>query len=131
MQITEVKIQLKDNADKRLRAYAVVTFDDVFVVRNVKIIEGKQGLFIAMPSRRVRVSCPYCKARNDVTNKYCGQCGKQLPPQPEKTPEQIQAEHKDMAHPIKQEFRQYMQKEILAAYEKAKQEAESSSQNAN
>ncbi len=120
MQITEVKIQLKEDADKRLKAYAVVTFDDVFVVRNVKIIEGKQGLFIAMPSRRIRVSCPKCGARNDVTNKYCGQCGAQMPPQPEKTPEQIQAEHKDMAHPIKQEFREYMQKEIISAYEKAR-----------
>ncbi len=123
MQITEVKIQLKEDADKRLKAYAVVTFDDVFVVRNVKIIEGKQGLFIAMPSRRIRVSCPKCGARNDVTNRYCGQCGAQMPPQPEKTPEQIQAEHKDMAHPIKQEFREYMQKEIIAAYEKARSSA--------
>ena len=126
MQITEVKIQLKEDADKRLKAYAVVTFDDVFVVRNIKIIEGKQGLFIAMPSRRVRVSCPNCGARNDVTNKYCGQCGAQMPPQPEKTPEQIQAEHNDIAHPIKQEFREYMQKEIIAAYEKARAEASSS-----
>ncbi len=125
MQITEVKIQLKDDTDKRLKAYAVVTFDDQFVVRNVKIIEGKQGLFIAMPSRRVRVTCPKCGARNDVTNKYCGQCGSPMPPQPEKTPEQIQAEHKDLAHPIKQEFREYMQKEILSAYEKAKAEKES------
>ncbi len=126
MQITEIKIQLKDEKEKRLRAYAVVTFDDVFVVRNIKIIEGRQGLFIAMPSRRVRVRCPKCGARNDVTNKYCGQCATPMPPQPEKTPEQIQAEHKDLAHPIKQDFREYMQKEILAAYEKAKASKESS-----
>ncbi len=128
MQITEVKIQLKNDPTKRLKAYAVVTFDNVFVVRNVKVIEGKQGLFIAMPSRRVRVSCPKCGARNDVTNKFCGQCGAPMPPQPEKTPEQIQAEHKDLAHPIKQEFREYMQKEVLNAYQKAVASKENRSQ---
>ncbi len=126
MQITEVKIQLKDDVDKRLKAYATVTFDDSFVVRNIKIIEGRQGLFIAMPSRRIRVSCPNCHARNEISNKYCAQCGKELPPQPEKTPEQIQSEHKDIAHPIRQDFRQYMQQEIISAYEKARSEAGSS-----
>lgn len=51
MQITELRIRKVEDEGK-LRAYVTVTFDDCFVVHNVKIIEGKTGLFIAMPSRK-------------------------------------------------------------------------------
>ncbi|MDD5618008.1 MAG: SpoVG family protein, partial [Candidatus Omnitrophica bacterium] len=57
MEITEVRIFLKESPDKKLKAYATVTFDNVFVVRNIKVIEGGSGLFIAMPSRRLKTSC--------------------------------------------------------------------------
>lgn len=51
MQITELRIRKVEDEGK-LRAYVTVTFDDCFVIHNVKIIEGKSGLFIAMPSRK-------------------------------------------------------------------------------
>lgn len=51
MQITEIRIR-KIAAEGKLKAYVTVTFDNCFVIHNVKIIEGKTGLFIAMPSRR-------------------------------------------------------------------------------
>ena len=51
MQITELRIR-KVEGEGKLRAYVTVTFDDCFVVHNVKIIEGKNGLFIAMPSKK-------------------------------------------------------------------------------
>ncbi len=51
MQITEIRIR-KVTAEGKLKAYVTVTFDNCFVVHNVKIIEGKTGLFIAMPSRK-------------------------------------------------------------------------------
>ncbi len=51
MVITELRIR-KVAAEGKLKAYVTVTFDDCFVVHNVKIIEGKTGLFIAMPSRK-------------------------------------------------------------------------------
>ena len=51
MQITELRIR-KVEGEGKLRAYVTVTFDDCFGVHNVKIIEGKDGLFIAMPSRK-------------------------------------------------------------------------------
>lgn len=53
MQITEIRIR-KVASEGKLKAYVTVTFDDCFVVHNVKIIEGKTGLFIAMPSRKTR-----------------------------------------------------------------------------
>ena len=51
MQITDVRIR-KVEGEGKLKAYVTVTFDDCFVVHNVKIIEGSSGLFIAMPSRK-------------------------------------------------------------------------------
>ena len=53
MQITEIRIR-KVASEGKLKAYVTVTFDDCFVVHNVKVIEGKTGLFIAMPSRKTR-----------------------------------------------------------------------------
>lgn len=51
MQITEIRIR-KVAAEGKLKAYVTVTFDGCFVIHNVKIIEGKTGYFIAMPSRK-------------------------------------------------------------------------------
>jgi stage V sporulation protein G len=125
MEITEVRIFLKDSPDKKLKAYATVTFDSAFVVRNIKVIEGTSGLFIAMPSRKVKQPCPKCGFKNESRSKYCNQCGGQLPlvPRPVSTPEGVssaQSEHKDLAHPITQSFREYLQKRILEAYEQEK-----------
>ena len=51
MKITEVRIR-KVVAEGKLKGYATVTFDDCFVVHDIKVIEGNQGYFIAMPSRK-------------------------------------------------------------------------------
>ena len=51
MQITDIKVR-KINADGRMKAVVSVTFDDAFVVHDIKVIEGQEKLFIAMPSRK-------------------------------------------------------------------------------
>lgn len=51
MEITEIKIYPVQESG-RLKAYATMVFDDCFIVRDLKIIEGDKGLFISMPSRR-------------------------------------------------------------------------------
>ena len=53
MQITDVRIR-KIVKDGKMRGMASITFDDAFVVHDIKIIEGDRGLFIAMPSRRAK-----------------------------------------------------------------------------
>lgn len=52
MNVTDVRIR-KLNQEGKMRAIVSVTFDDSFVVHDIKIIEGQNGLFIAMPSRKV------------------------------------------------------------------------------
>ena len=53
MEVTNIKVQ-KRSGDSKLKAYVAVTFDHCFVVHNIKIIQGKEGIFIAMPSRKTR-----------------------------------------------------------------------------
>ncbi|MBN2037876.1 MAG: SpoVG family protein [Chitinispirillaceae bacterium] len=52
MEITEVRIILKN--EEKLKAFANITFDDAFVVRGLKVINGNKGYFVSMPSRRKR-----------------------------------------------------------------------------
>jgi stage V sporulation protein G len=51
LEITEIRVHLR-NEDK-LKAFVTVTFDNCFVVRNMKIIEGNKGLILCMPSRKM------------------------------------------------------------------------------
>ncbi len=51
MEITEVKVYpVKESG--RLKAYATVVFDNCFIIRDLKVIEGDKGFFVSMPSRR-------------------------------------------------------------------------------
>ena len=60
MEITEVRIKLVEGSDDRLQAFCSITFDDCFVVRDLKIIDGSNGPFVAMPSRKLTAHCPKC-----------------------------------------------------------------------
>ena len=114
MEITEVRIFSKEGQNGKLKAYATLTFDNSFVVRNMKVIEGTKGLFVAMPSRKIKEPCPKCGFRNTVRSKFCNQCGGSLP---QTEPRSFlpgddtakQSEHKDIAHPITAECREYIQ----------------------
>jgi len=122
MEITEARVFLKASPDKKLKAYVTVTFDNAFVVRNIKVIEGTNGLFIAMPSRKIKQPCPKCGFKNELRSKYCNQCAAGLPTASLSSGQEASAqlEHKDIAHPITQPFREYLQKRVLEAYEQEK-----------
>ena len=51
MEITDVRIR-RVNTDGKMKAVVSVTFDDEFVIHDVKVVEGTNGLFVAMPSRK-------------------------------------------------------------------------------
>jgi len=121
MEISEVRIFLKRGGDRKLKAYASVTFGDSFVVRNIKVIEGKEGVFVAMPSRKLKHPCPSCGYSNPLRSKFCNQCGRGLhETQAYKDSLEMnrQTQHRDIAHPINAEFREYFQSKVLEAYKK-------------
>lgn len=52
MNITDVRVRIIKKDDSKLKAVASITFDDCFVVHDIKVVEGSEGYFIAMPSRK-------------------------------------------------------------------------------
>ena len=122
MEITEVKIFLKEGQDKKLKAYATITLDNAFVVRNIKIIEGKGNVFLAMPSRKLRFPCGKCNFKNEIESRFCNKCGAALPLVREEDLQQdgvdAKLNHRDIAHPITKDFREYLQSSVIEAYKK-------------
>jgi len=118
VEITEVRIKLTERRSDKLRAFCCITLDNAFVIRDLKIIEGSKGLFVAMPSRKLTDRCPRCGLKNPLRSKYCSECGNRLPPERiPRDPEGRPKLHADIAHPINAAAREAMQKKILKAYD--------------
>ena len=84
LEVTEVRVRPFSKDDEKLKAFATITFNDCFIISDLKIIKGKKGLFVAMPSRKMK----------DGT-------------------------FRDIAHPLNNETRGMIEREVLAAYEDA------------
>ena len=117
MEITEVRIKLMDEPNDRLQAFCSITFDNAFVVRDLKIIEGNKGPFVAMPSRKLTDRCPRCNAKNHLRAQNCNQCGHRLSGDRAARDGDGRAKlHADIAHPINSTAREMIQRRVLEAY---------------
>jgi stage V sporulation protein G len=126
MQVTEVRVKLMGRQSERLKAFCSVTFDSEFVVRDVKVIEGTHGLFVAMPSRQLSDRCPMCRNKNALRARFCSECGARLDESRATRNEQGRLKlHVDIAHPINATCREAIEKVLLEAYH---QEVERSGQ---
>lgn len=115
MDITDIQIELVASSSDRLRGFCRVIFDNEFMVRDIRILEGNQGLFVAMPSRKVMRPCPGCREKNHLAASFCNECGSKLPQAVrEATPDQ--RAFADIAHPINADCREKVQGAILQAY---------------
>ena len=112
MDVTEVRVKLTGARADKLRAYCSVTFDNMFIVRDIKIIDGPRGEFVAMPSRKVGERCPHCGMKNHLGSKFCNECGGGLSQERTGTTRR----HADIAHPIHADARAAIQERILRAY---------------
>jgi len=116
MKVTNVSVKLAPESADRLKAFCTMTVDDEFVVRDLKVIEGTSGLFVAMPSRKLTDHCPKCGGKNHLRAKFCNDCGAKLP-ESRASDEEAQGKlHADIAHPINAECRNRLQAVILDAY---------------
>jgi stage V sporulation protein G len=117
MEISEVRIKLTEESDDRLQAFCSITFDNCFVVRDLKIIEGSNGPFVAMPSRKLTSHCTRCRCKNHLRANYCNQCGGKL--LPDRAPRDQEGRAKlyaDIAHPINSACREMIQDRVITAY---------------
>ncbi len=121
MEITEVRVKLMEEAGERLQAFCSITLDDAFVVRDLKIIEGATGPFVAMPSRKLTTHCPQCGCKNHLRAAFCNQCGvRQRDQQASKDDEGRAKLYADIAHPINSHCREMIQQRVIQAYEEEK-----------
>jgi stage V sporulation protein G len=122
--ITEVRIKLMEDNNERLLAFCSVTFDDAFVIRDLKIIEGAKGCFVAMPSRKLTDRCMHCGCKNHLRARFCNQCGHKLDEDRAVRDADGRAKlHADIAHPINSGCREVIQSAILKAYREEKERA--------
>jgi len=118
MEITEVRIKLMDGLQDRLLGFCSITFDRSFVVRDLKIIKGSRGAFVAMPSRKLTDRCRHCGNKNPLRSTYCSQCGARLMENRALKSSQGKAKlYADIAHPIHSECRDQIQQRVLEAYD--------------
>jgi stage V sporulation protein G len=123
MQLTEVRINLCGSQQSRLKAFCSLTFDNTFVIRDVKLIEGPDGLFLAMPSRKLCDHCPRCGDKNHLRARFCNGCGARL--DENRFMRQHHGNgghsrlklHADIAHPINADCRSSLEHEVVEAYQ--------------
>ena len=127
MEITEVRIKLmEDNSgsNERLQAFCSITFDDMFVIRDLKIIEGAKGFFVAMPSRKLTDRCHNCGTKNHLRSRFCNQCGSRLDENRAIRDADGRAKlHADIAHPINSAAREVIQSAIIKSFQEERERA--------
>ena len=122
MQLSEIRINLCGPQAGRLKAFCSLTFDNTFVIRDVKIIEGNDGLFLAMPSRKLCDRCRRCGEKNHLRARFCNNCGQRLD---ENRSMKMQNGghgarlklHADIAHPINADCRLEIERRAVGAYQ--------------
>ena len=118
MEITEVRVKLMEEPGERLQAFCSITFDDAFVVRDLKIIEGTTGPFVAMPSRKLTAHCSQCGCKNHLRAAHCNQCGGRLKESSGAKDDEGRAKlYADIAHPINSACREMIQQRVIQAFE--------------
>jgi len=117
VEISEIRIKLMEDSEDRLRAFCSVTIDNCFVVRDLKIIEGTSGPFVAMPSRKLTGHCQRCHHKNHLRATYCNHCGVKLQLEGDANYDSPQKLYADVAHPINSECRELIQNAVITEFE--------------
>jgi stage V sporulation protein G len=117
MEITEIRIKLMEGSEDRLRAFCSVTIDNAFVVRDLKIIDGSSGPFVAMPSRKLTGHCQRCSHKNYLRATYCNHCGIKLQLESSDHYDSPQKLYADVAHPINSECRELIQNAVITEFD--------------
>ena len=86
------------------------------MIRDLKIIDGTKGAFVAMPSRKMTVKCRRCSCKNYTRAKFCNDCGGKLSGARSYEDDGRGKLHADIAHPINSECRERLQAQVLEEY---------------
>ncbi|MBI5778918.1 MAG: septation protein SpoVG family protein [Planctomycetes bacterium] len=118
MKITEVVVKLMDKPGDSLKAFCNIVLDNGFIIRDLKVMLGSQGLCVAMPSRMIMVPCPECRGHNPVFAQFCSACGCKLPNRSVTADARGRPElFTEIAFPVNKEFHSLITQKVLQAYE--------------
>lgn len=128
MTITDIQIVLTPtNHDERLLAFATVVFDGCFAVKDLRVIDGTKGLFVACPSKKLTDRCDSCGWKVRLLDRYCSDCGFALADDrtakdehgnPRLNPDGSRKLFTDVAHPLTSACRIMLQDAVLAEFHK-------------
>lgn len=117
IEVTEVRVKLASDPDEKLLAYCSVTLNNAIVIKDVKIIQGDDEPFVAMPSRKITDKCTRCGAKNHLRARFCNECGLKLKANRGETDSRGRTKlHFDLVHPICAEVRDFVHQKIVEAY---------------
>lgn len=119
MEITEIKVKIVPRGENKLKGFASITFDNAFVVKDVRIIQGLKGTIVAMPAKKLTFRCFKCGFKNNLRAKFCSECGRRVHANfsrrnPTTGRPVLQV---DVAHPINPETRKMIEDKVVQAYE--------------
>lgn len=121
IRVTDVRVKLSPPGQEKLVGYCAMTLNDGIVVKDIKVIDGDTGLFVAMPSRKITRHCPHCRTTNPIRANYCNECGHHLS---EKAADRDRRGrerlHFDVVHPINADVRAYVHEAIVTEVERAR-----------
>jgi stage V sporulation protein G len=124
MNITEIRIKLVPGGRDKLRGFASMTLDDSLVIRDLKVIEGQRGMFVAMPSRKLHDKCPDCGGKNPLRANFCNECGSRLARDRGDLDDRGRVRlYADIAHPIHRDGREQVQSRVVDAFHRELRES--------
>jgi DNA-binding cell septation regulator SpoVG len=113
VEISRVSVLPVDKKNSRLRGYASIVFDNVFEVRNIRIIEDKNKIFfVVMPNRESTRLCTKCKHKTSFRDAFCSSCGTSL------AVILPAIKYKNVAFPLSTEFEKLIRDTIIAEYKR-------------
>lgn len=112
MEITNIRFAMMTGS-KHVKAFVSFEIDGVLAVHDARVIDGRGGFFVAMPSKKITGPCPECGCKNHLRARYCNDCGTAIDLVSATRPTRF---HQDIIHPINSVYRGLVDEEILRAY---------------
>ena len=115
--ITEIHVELMNQIrQSKFRGVASIVINNALLVRDLKIIEGSEGAFVAMPSRKLQDNCPHCQGKNHLRARFCNDCGESLDEYRCYGKVNNPSLHADVVHPINIGARRTLNTLVLQEY---------------
>lgn len=119
MKITDVRMKLMPDQRDKIKAWTSVEIDKQLAIRDIKVIDAGEGLFISMPCRKTTDRCPTCQGKNQNTARFCNWCGTKLAENRVRNRADGRPDlWHDIAFPTCPELRSLMEDTVLDEYER-------------